>query len=163
LYFDKIESRFETRSDRFEEGALEKEGRYIETFLIWNNIFSFEDIKYSLFGKELFNTAGNYGYTDSYRVIHADLNIILNGSGLIGLVFYLFYNLKVLKDFYRFRKRVKLQSLNKLIWVISVSLLLASFATSFSSGLFSMTYRTAVFSLLGSFCGYLFKQKLERK
>ena len=47
------------RSDRFTEDFYENEGRYIETKLVWDEVFHL--ILYTKsFGKEMFNSPGNY-------------------------------------------------------------------------------------------------------
>jgi len=161
--FDKIQKRIELRSDRFEEGSLEKEGRYQETILIFSNIFSFEDNSYSFFGRELFNSAGNYGYPDPKRLIHADYNIIISGSGLIGLYLYFLFNYKILLSFIRIRSIKGKSSLYYLFWVTSIVLLITSIAASFSSGLFAITYRSTLYGLLGTFFAVLNKKIIPLK
>ncbi|MCK9452754.1 MAG: hypothetical protein M0Q90_13760 [Bacteroidales bacterium] len=159
----KVMERLQARSDRFEEGALEKEGRYVETIIISENIFSFKEIYYSLFGKELFNSAGNYSYPDPKRVIHADYNILLSGSGLIGIALYLMMFISIYKLFRFEKSHLKNTGFNFLIWVIGYSLFFMLVAAGFSSGLLSVTYRAAIFSIMGSFLGYLSNTKQLNK
>ena len=161
--FDKVQNRIELRSDRFEEGSIEKEGRYLETILIFANIFSFEDMSYSFFGRELFNSAGNYDYPDPKRLIHADYNIIISGSGLIGLFLYFLFNYQILLIFIRSRSISGKSSLYYLFWVTGFALLIASIAVSFSSGLFAITYRSTLYALLGTFIAVLNKKIIPLK
>ena len=156
--FDKIQTRIELRADRFEEGALEKEGRYQETLLIFTDIFSFDDINYTYFGREVFNSAGNYNYPDPTRLIHADYNIIVSGSGLIGLMLYLLFHYKILLILIKQRIKKRKTTIYYLFWVIAIALLVASTAASFSSGLFAITYRTTLYALLGTFAAILNKK-----
>jgi hypothetical protein len=163
MNFDKIQNRIAVRADRFEVGALEKEGRYQEAVLIFNNILSFKDLNYSFFGKELFNSAGNYNYPDPRRVIHGDYNIITSGSGIIGLGLYLLFNLQIFLIILKQKKKRRLSKFHDLFWVISLALLVTSIAASFSSGLFAVTYRITLFGLLGSFTAILSKNILPIK
>ncbi len=155
LYFSKIEDRFKARSERFEKGALEQEGRYVESTIIWDNILNLKDKTYTLFGRELFNSPGNYDYPDPTRVIHADINIIVSGAGLVGLLLYFMFYIRTISVFFKFKNRsIYIKDL-KLIWVTCIALILASMAVSFSSGLLSVTYRSAVFAILGASAGLL--------
>jgi hypothetical protein len=139
-----IQNRIESRADRFEEGAIQKEGRYVETLVIWSNILSFEDVGYSLFGRESFNSAGNYGYPDSKRLIHTDINQLLSGGGLMGVLFYLLFFVGLFVEILRF-KQLRKSNIGK-YWYLALSLTICSLAVSFSSGLLAITYRTVLFS-----------------
>lgn len=149
INFDKIQNRIEVRSNRFEDGSLEKEGRYIETALIYTNIFNFDDLSYTILGREIFNSPGSYGYPDPERVIHVDFNIILSGSGLIGLFLYLIFNYKILVLFLKLKTNGRKSDLYYLFWVTGFAIFTISILTSFSSGLFAITYRTSTYALLG--------------
>ena len=75
----------DTINDRLFSRGLQEEGRYWETGIVLKELFS--SPKQFLVGKELFNSAeyfiARYGL---YRQLHMDFNIILHGSGIIGLV-----------------------------------------------------------------------------
>jgi hypothetical protein len=79
-----IESRLLAREDRIglDEEVIETEGRVSETTLViesWIN----GDIFHKLFGSELFN---DRFFFNSQRMLHTDYMVVLNGSGIIGLI-----------------------------------------------------------------------------
>ena len=146
-YFsDVFLQRLETRIDRFSVESLESEGRYIETILVWSANLSFEEPSSSFFGKELFNSSGNYGFRND-RVLHVDINQILHGSGLFGLFLYFLFFLKL------FTKILQKKS-NRWIKPLSLSVFFIIVINSFSSGLLALTYRFVAFYILGYLIGY---------
>lgn len=84
---DVIVAQYEVRARKFEKGELEKEGRYIEWELVNNLILESNDTKTVLFGKEPYNTPGNYGF-QSDRNIHGDFSLLLFSTGLVGFLAY---------------------------------------------------------------------------
>ena len=87
---DIIFKQYDARRDRFEEGALTSEARYLETIAIWDAILSFENPAKSLFGLEAFHSMGGYGAGRFRgRQAHVDYNLILVTNGLVGLFLYL--------------------------------------------------------------------------
>ena len=155
LYKDLLFKRIDARSERFEEGSLEKEGRYVETKLIWDEIFSFKDIQYSFFGKQFFNSKGNYGLYGSNRPIHVDFNEIAHGSGITGLLLYLIFLSNIFFRLLRNYRKVDKSQFNNVLYSTGMAVFVMLFSISFSSGLFAVTYRTLVFSFLGGISGYL--------
>ena len=155
LYKDLLYKRIDARSERFEEGSLEEEGRYVESKLIWNKIFSFDDLRFSFLGKQFFNSKGNYGLYGSNRPIHVDFNEILHGSGIIGLILYLVFLFNVFFRLIRNYNKVHKSQFNNVLYSTGMAVFIMLFSVSFSSGLFALTYRTLVFSYLGGVSGYL--------
>ena len=81
---------FEARSDRFNRG-LAKEGRTRELIAISEDVLLGNDKINFLFGQETFNTVGTYaGGKFKKRMIHDNFGIIINGAGIIELIFYIF-------------------------------------------------------------------------
>lgn len=79
-----MESRLLAREERIslDEETIETEGRVSETALViesWIN----GDIFHKLFGSELFN---DRFFFNSKRMLHTDYMVVLNGSGIIGLI-----------------------------------------------------------------------------
>jgi hypothetical protein len=150
-----LEKRLEARSDRFESGAIEREGRFLESEYVWEGALSFDDPIRSLFGLEGFNSVGNYAdgrFGD--RQLHVDYNLMVNTIGLVGLMLYF-------AVFIQFGRRlIQLQSLTALTPEVSLflrsvfwMLLLNQFITSFAGQMYHVSYRLIVFVMLGAILG----------
>ena len=97
MYNNILEEQFQAREQTFKRN-LSYEPRYVETILVWNQALSFSSISESLFGKELFNSVNNYGLTiDRKRMIHVDYNQLLHGAGFLGLFWYLYIHLFLIR------------------------------------------------------------------
>lgn len=103
-----LESQIQTRSNRFVEGALEKEGRVRELRSIFKDIVYSDDISTFLFGRETFNTVGTYGKELHFgqRNIHDDFGIILNGSGVVGFCLYFLINITIVFRLLKYSKNI---------------------------------------------------------
>jgi hypothetical protein len=145
----------EARSDRFESGAIEREGRFLESEYVWDGALSFDVPLKSLFGLEGFNSVGNYAdgrFGD--RQLHVDYNLIVNTIGLVGLMLYF-------AMFFQFgRRMIQLQSRTALSPQVSLflrsvfwMLLLNQFITSFAGQMYHVSYRLMVFVVMGSILG----------
>lgn len=93
-YSEVLELRLSARGDRVEgkyRDIIETEYRYLESIVVWEEILSFKNISESLFGLEAYNSIYNYGtgmFTD--RPLHIDYNLIVNTTGIFGLIFYFY-------------------------------------------------------------------------
>ena len=93
LYINYLEESYATRSKQLygisdDAETMEIEGRYWETEAVINAIKN-DDLMHTLFGSEIFN---EFDYFKTKRMLHIDYNVILNGTGIIGLfVFLLIY------------------------------------------------------------------------
>jgi hypothetical protein len=163
LYFiqDIIMERIELRSSRFESGALEREGRYLESNYVWDEVLSFKVPVKSLFGLEGFNSVGNYAdgrFGD--RQLHVDYNLIVNTIGIVGLILYVFIFLQISRlmirvaDDWNGDRTIK-QTLLSTFWM----LLLNQFITSTAGQMYHVSYRLIVFVFLGAIVGIFVKEK----
>jgi len=82
--FNLVESRFMAREERigFDEEVIESEGRVDEMSLVINSWIE-GSITHKMFGSELFN---DRAFFNSQRMLHTDYMVILNGSGLLGII-----------------------------------------------------------------------------
>ena len=90
FYFQEITKLFELRTE-FSSEYYSVGGRFGETTYVFEKFINGDYIQ-KLFGRELFNSKSFYGSDMALgyvRVIHIDYNILLNGAGIIGLLFYL--------------------------------------------------------------------------
>ncbi|MDD3876067.1 MAG: hypothetical protein PHT69_05565 [Bacteroidales bacterium] len=168
FFYPMLESRFELRSDRFEEDAYLNEGRFIETVYITDEVFTFEDIKYSFFGKEIWNSVGNYaGGFYGNRQIHVDYMNILNGSGLLGLTLYLLIFIVMFIEYLKVKPPNSNKNLNNnytlLIKSTFISFFIAILLTSFSGQMYGITHRGISLTVLGLCLGYLRNEKVKVK
>jgi hypothetical protein len=159
-----IEQRLQARSDRFETGALEREGRFLESQYVWESATSFDDPAKSLFGLEGFNSVGNYAdgrFGD--RQLHVDYNLIVNTIGLVGLFLYLFMFVQIGLRMHRIRKYVVMQAdMRTLLLSMFWMLLLNQFITSFAGQMYHVSYRLMVFVVMGSILGTFYSSAYAR-
>ena len=152
LFSDVLDNRIEARSDRFDDGSLEREGRYLESFYVWEEVLEFENLNKSLFGLEAYNSVGNYGDgIFGERNIHVDYNLIVNTLGIVGLILYL---LIFVSFYFQLRLVSKIISkVNKFDWKlysIFWSLFISQFITSLGGQMYNITFRLIIFIFLGS-------------
>ena len=155
FYKEPLQYQFMNRSDRFTEDFYENEGRYIETKLVWDEVFSFNSIQHSLFGKEMFNSSGKYGGgIFGERYLHVDYNSLLFGAGIFGLLFYFYYNVIILKYFLRLKKKFQYKDNTiNMMNATFIAVFLMSFIISFS-GSFGLVIFTSIRSIyLGAILG----------
>lgn len=111
-FSDILESQIQTRSNRFRQGAMAKEGRVRELKSIYNDVVNSDNDRVFFFGRETFNIIGTYGSKLHYgkRNIHDDFGIILNGSGVVGFSLYLLVNAIIVIRFFRYTRSVDLSA-----------------------------------------------------
>lgn len=154
---DTLLERIELRSNRFESGALEKEGRYLETSYVWEEVWSFDQPGKSLFGLEGFNSVGNYANgMFGERQVHVDYNLIVNTIGLVGLGLYLliFWHMyRIMRGILRMKmaRSARNTVLISCFWM----LLLNQFITSTAGQMYHISFRLMVFVFLGAIMGNL--------
>jgi hypothetical protein len=159
LYENLIKARLEARSSRFEQGSLERESRFLETFYVWEEVFSFENPAKSIFGLEGFNSVGNYASGRfGGRNLHMDYNLIVNTIGLVGFIIYFIIFIEIN---YKFKKAYKNSKLNldtkKQLKATFYMLLITPFITSIAGQMYHISYRLIVFVYLGSIIGILYQ------
>ena len=155
IYKGLLIEKFKAREDRFKIDTYETEGRYLENIIVLKEIFSFNDMVYSLFGREMFNSPGNYGEGAwGTRQLHSDYANILNGSGIIGMLFYLYVNYAIFKLYQKERR--KLRRINcynrdeKLLNSFFLAFFIMYFFIGLSGGLDGTLYTGIRFIYLGA-------------
>lgn len=144
-YSDVLENRLYARGNRVEgkyKDIIETEYRYIESIYVWEKILSFDDLAESLFGLEAFNSSGNYGSGNLFgdRPVHVDYNLIVNTTGIFGLLFY-FYIFYYIYQRYKERKIFLDYKYRELFLVIFIS----QFFASIGGQMLSITYGSIKF------------------
>lgn len=169
FYKEPLQYQFLNRSSRFTEDFYENEGRYIETKLVWNEVFSFNFIPHSLFGKEMFNSSGKYGGgIFGERYLHVDYNSLLFGAGIFGLLFYFYYNVIILKYFLRLKKKFQykdntINMMNATFIAVFLMSFIISFSGSFGLVIFTSIRSIYLGAILGIYnnCIYISKKPLD--
>ncbi len=111
IFADLFTVSLENRSNRFERGSLEKEGRTRELVAITNDVIMGNDVKTFFVGKETFVLSGTYGHGEfGTRNIHDLWGILINGTGVIGIIAYAYVLCYILYLFFLYRKRVYYQN-----------------------------------------------------
>ena len=154
-----IEKRYEARSERFGNN-FGKEGRVLELGYIYNDIVVRGDLQTFLFGKETFNTVGTYADGKfGKRMIHENYGIILNGTGVVGLIIHLCINLYMIILFFRYSKRVDLSGndIARRFYVAFVSLWWIFFIASFSGTIWNPLYASMHYALTGMILRYFYE------
>ncbi len=165
LYSHYLISRFEVRKERIRMDSYETEGRYMENQIVIDEILSFKDVKYSLIGREMFNSPGNYAQGKfGQRQLHNDYARLLNGSGILGLLFYFFVQFVILRFYIQQKK--KLKSLHvygrfeKVLNSVFMSFFFMYFVIGISGGIDGTLYTGIRYIYLGAITA-LFKVKFN--
>jgi hypothetical protein len=156
LYEDMFLRRFEIRQEegRFEKNFYENESRYITTLEIYNEISSMKDPVKSFFGRNIYTSGYEEGERPD-RILHADHNVLLDGTGIIGFILYLFIYVRLIR-FIRFRRRLpdkRIRMLNS----YGVALIAISLFVSLNGSLFLVSFRSTIFLYLGVTLGLLYR------
>lgn len=162
LYAEPLNKQIENRSSRFSDDSIENEGRYRETVIIFNNIFSFKDLPYTILGKELFNSPGTYGSEATWgqRQLHSDYNLLLHGSGILGLGWYFAVQGVILFMYKRLKKKIifiygysrEFDHINAAF----MSVFWLTFFISLSGGINAVIFNSLRYLFLGSVMGLLY-------
>lgn len=154
-----IEARYEARLNRFNAG-LENEGRTREFKYIFNDIFLESDIKTMFVGKETFNTVGTYANGRfGKRMIHENYGIMLNGTGVVGLVVYIYINLYIIFIFFKFKKRSDIDENEdaQMLSVTFVCLWIMFLIASFSGTIWNNFYSSIHYASSGLILRYFYE------
>lgn len=165
IYGKLLSSRFEARSTRFEDGGLEKEARYLETFYVWEDVFSLDPFEKSLFGMEGFNSAGNYAngkFGD--RQLHVDYNNIVNTVGLVGLILYLTIFVQLWRRFKSYTAKIEIHDkFSQTMKGVFYTFFIIQFVTSFAGQMYNITFRLILFIFIGASMGYFYQLSLKKR
>ena len=160
-YSDTLQQRFNARST--EKNLIQNENRYKETFYVAEEI-SNSTIFNVLFGNEAFNSKYVMKkYFGRERQLHVDYNILLHGTGIIGLLFYLY----LFYIYYRMSLRIKRSTkfihdpyYNNLIsenHALVLSLITLSLVMSISGGIQFTSYRVILLFIIGFYIGEMMR------
>lgn len=162
LYKDILLDQLNKRSHVFIEQKgfdLESETRYEETLAVWNERLRHYDLKVIFFGNHLFDSIGNYDQgVHRERPLHLDINVILHGSGLIGLVIFIFFFAEVLVLFLKIGFQPETTT-DRIIWSTFLTFYLAMLFLIFSGGMTTVTHNMIGSIILGATLGLMSSQR----
>jgi len=153
---------FMVRENAMERG-LDKEQRTQELFEIFDDIVvNPESPKTFLLGQETFNTVGTYAHGSfGKRMIHENLGIMLNGTGVVGFLFYLIldaYWLIVLFANISW-ERLKYSRQDRLLIYTYIALWAVYNISGMSGNIWVTIYPTFSFAVMGGIYRYFYSTK----
>ncbi|AFN75910.1 hypothetical protein MROS_2680 [Melioribacter roseus P3M-2] len=138
------------RQNNFNIERINEELRFVETEVVWKEVFSFDDPIKSIFGLQAFNSIGNYGNGRfGKRNLHIDYNLIVNTTGIIGLLLYLHIYIELIKK-YTFYNKIKMNNELFSYKILLLTLIITSFFSSLGGQFYSITFRSMIFIYLGA-------------
>jgi len=156
FYQGTIRLQYEARLDRFENG-IEREGRTRELQYIANDILFNESVRTFLIGKETFNTVGTYANGRfGNRMIHENYGILLNGTGVLGIIFYISINIYFLILLFKYSKRVDFKNnpIAYFLFIAYISYWLMYTVASFSGTIWLVLYPSIHYMISGMILRY---------
>lgn len=160
-YSDTLQKRIDARST--ERNEIQNENRYKETFFVIEEL-SNSNLYQITFGTEAFNSKSVMKkYFGRERQLHVDYNILLHGTGIIGLIFYLYLFYMYMKMAWSIKRSSK--SFNDPVYKnligenysLIISLITLSMVMSISGGLQFASYRVILLFIIGFFLGQMIR------
>lgn len=161
IYIDLFESRLNARVQRnniLEVDGYKNESRYLEFFLLFDNMSQSENLQKTVFGREPFDSRGAFGNVlGQERQLHVDYNNIIYTIGLIGMFLYFCIYLRIYIKLKEFRRRILRMNSSKYKphLALAYSLLVTSLVTSFAGQMDQITFRTIIFMTIGCIFGLI--------
>ena len=165
-YSDTLQKRIDARST--ERNEIQNENRYKETFYVIDEL-SKSNLYQITFGTEAFNSKSVMKkYFGRERQLHVDYNILLHGTGILGLIFYLYLFYMYVKMAWSIKRSSK--SFNDPVYKnligenysLIVSLITLSMVMSISGGLQFASYRVVLLFIVGFFLGQMIRLRNQK-
>ena len=149
IYSDILISRYEIRKEqgRFERDFIKTEGRFIETVDIVKNTLAFTNPMKSLFGENIY-ASGWENRERSSRMLHTDISVLLNDTGLVGLIIYCLIYIRILKVI-GIRRKLPFGRL-KILKAIFLSIVMVSIFASLNGSILLVSLRSLIFLYFGA-------------
>lgn len=156
LYKDILLKQIEKRQHVFVEQKgfdLKSETRFEETLAVWKERVQSHDPFIIFFGEDLFNSAGNYDQgVHGTRPLHLDLNVILHGSGIIGLILFILFYLELVITFFKWRANWNNQAA-RLTEASGAAIIAPLVVLTFSGGMLAVTHQMIACMIVGACLG----------
>jgi hypothetical protein len=163
LYKDYLFNSFEARKGQLyyvskEAESMEQEARYWETANVINALKE-DDLIHTFFGSEIFN---EFDYFNVVRMLHIDYNVILNGSGIIGLFLFLIIYYYIIKKAWFYRRKAKDEH-TRLISISVISIIVYAMFMSIGGSVRAFDFRGPIFIYAGAALGFLENEFIKNK
>ena len=140
---------------------LEEETRLVETIAVYKERIQESDFTTLLFGKHLFDSAGNYDRgVHKDRPLHLDINIVLHGSGLIGLFLLLMFYATIFLQYLRLKIELGIPH-EKLITGCFLGIYFSHLFLLLSGGMLSVTFNLISYLYMGAILGLYQRRRSE--
>lgn len=155
----------DTRQRDFENVRenISQEGRVAEFIYISDEILNTDDLSTILFGKETFNLVGTYGNgIFGIRQIHGDYSILLNGTGIIGVLMWLLIHIYLVAWIVRLKNSPHCKDgiVASILYPLYFAFLII-YILSMGSGVFGSPLSSAYFyTSLGGILRYFYNRNL---
>jgi len=157
-----FEQIFLTREDTFGR-SLDQETRTQELIAIYEDIVSEDQpLKKFLFGQETFNTVGTYAQGKfGGRMIHENFGVMLNGTGVMGLLFYFILDIYWLIVLIAnvSRERIKHSKIDRLLVYAYIAMWMVYNIAGLSGSMREPTYLIFSFMIMGGIYRYFYSIK----
>ena len=163
MYWDTFQDQLEARSNELNR-SIDEETRFEEITAIYDDIYNYESNDVVLLGKETFHTVGTYaGGQFGDRMIHTNFGIMLNGTGFIGLAFYIILNLYFIWIFFRnlIWKTLAKDSQARHMFVVYLIFWLTYNIASFSGTIWLTIYPAFNFLVMGGILRFFRDKKYQ--
>lgn len=163
-YGDTLKSRFEYRKEagRFETDFYKTESRYLEVVNLSRSVFSFSDPLASFFGLG-HNIFAEHIRNDKIvrRMYHTDFGKLLYGAGIVGLLLYLYFCVRLFihSNILKKEKGAYLNQVKAMIFALAV----INFALMFNGSLNLVTLKTSIFLYLGALIRIYHRERRQLK
>lgn len=162
LYKETLLQQLEKRQHVFVEQngfELESETRFEESIAVWEERIENPDLSIALFGEHLFDSVGHYDEgIHRERPLHLDINIMLHGGGMIGLILFILFYTELVIAFFRMRVRIK--SIHQRVTEATfVSVVAAMILLTFSGGMAAVTHNMLASILAGACLARMYKDR----
>jgi len=149
-------ARYEHREHlmRIETEVLQGELRTVELEAVLKEVFQFDNLSYSFFGRSAYYTPGEYGINVGYffgpnRMIHNDVALLFNSTGIFGFLLYFSFLLVVIKRYILFKNYKKFIYRGNVFFTLYTIILVASLINMYNGSFYGTANRTLVFIFLG--------------
>lgn len=168
LFEDTLDKQVKARERRLSTQNYEEEGRYQETLAVIDEIILSSNPNLFFFGKEVFNSPGNYA-NGRYgkRMIHNDYNVILHGSGIIGLLLFVCWPIPLFLLFRKIKSIAKYEFEDKKLFdfiaTTFISFLVIGYVLSVSGGINAILFNSIRVAVIGSSLRILYEYYMKFK
>lgn len=157
LYEKPLNKQLATRSDVFNDKGvtqnLQEETRLEESIAVYEERIKNPNPAIFFFGDHLFDSSGNYdGGIHGIRPLHLDTNIVLHGSGMVGLLLFIFIYIRLFHKFVVTKTRLSIPNEHNLAGVF-FSMFLSHLFLIISGGMVTITFNMISSLYMGGILG----------